>query len=166
MLQGFTVLISCHDLSPRSFQFPLFVSENINYIIRHVTAIIRVTSESIAEKSTDCGRDISINRLSICTGPDLGLGKLGSCPGASTYVLSPFVFCYSRVVWASTAPLLKAVHGPPQPGDLHICIVTFFWYYRVAWASTAPLLKLPRGFHNQRASTYVLSPFIFGGILG
>ena len=33
------------------------------------------------------------------TGPDLGLGI---CPGASTYFLSPFIFRYSRVGWAST----------------------------------------------------------------
>ena len=41
-------------------------------------------------------------------GPDLGLGKMGNCPGTSTtstYVLSPFY--YSRVGWASTASLLK-----------------------------------------------------------
>ena len=76
--------------------------------------------------------------LAVRTGPDLGLDKLGSCvgppqpgglhnqggsttrgptqPGASTYVLSPFTFWYSRVGWASTAPLLKAAQGPPQPG--------------------------------------------------
>ena len=97
------------------------------------------------------------------------------CPGASTYVLLPFIFgilgyggppqlhycrlprclhiClvtfyfwYSGVGWASTAPLLKSAQGPSQPGDLQICRVTFyFWYSRLWWASTAPLLKAAQG---------------------
>ena len=83
------------------------------------------------------GNNIVLNN----SGPELGLGKLGSCPGASTtrgppqpgglhnqgsstYVLSPLIFWYSRVGWVSTAPLLKAAQGPPQPGVLHICLVT------------------------------------------
>ena len=36
-------------------------------------------------------------------------------------------FWYSRVGWASTAPLLKAAQGPPQPWSLHICLVTFYF---------------------------------------
>ena len=47
------------------------------------------------------------------------------------------------VVWAE----LRTGQGPPQPGGLHICLVTFylFWYSRVGWASTAPLLKAAQG---------------------
>ena len=59
--------------------------------------------------------------LHLCSdsGPDLGLGKLGSCPGASTTRgLHICCFCccflYSSVGWASTAPLLKAAQGPPH----------------------------------------------------
>ena len=43
-------------------------------------------------------------------------GQAGQLPsglhnrGTSTYVLSPFIFGYSRVGWASTVPLLKAAH--------------------------------------------------------
>ena len=84
-------------------------------------------------------------------------------PGGLHTCLVIFYVLVSRVGWASTAPLLKANQGPPQPGDLHICLVTFcFLVSRVGWASTAPLLKAAQGgFHNQGASTYVLSPFIF-----
>ena len=48
--------------------------------------------------------------------PDLGLGKPRGLynQGAFTYVLSPFIFGYFRVGWASTAPLLKAAQGPPH----------------------------------------------------
>ena len=69
-----------------------------------------------------------------CPGPDLGLGQTTRGP---PHVLSPVfvlfvVFCccflflffeggggggvvwYSRVGWASTAPLLKAAQGPPH----------------------------------------------------
>ena len=38
---------------------------------------------------------------------------------ASTYVLSHFIFCYSRVGWASTAPLLKAAQRPPHVLNTH-----------------------------------------------
>ena len=41
----------------------------------------------------------------ILTWPDLGLGKLGSCQGAST------------------------TRGPPQPVGLHICLVTIYTGY-------------------------------------
>ena len=95
----------------------------------------------------------------LLPGPDLGLGKLGSCPGAATtrgvsiYVLSPFIylfFGYSRIGWASTVPLLKAAQGPPQPGGLYIRLVTLnlFWYSRVGWAFTAPLLKAAQGLQH------------------
>ena len=60
--------------------------------------------------------------------PDLGLGKLGSCQGDLHICLVTFYFfSYSRVWWAFTAPLLKAVQGPPQPGVLQICLVTFYF---------------------------------------
>ena len=52
--------------------------------------------------------------VSLTAWPDLGLGKLSFCPGASTYVLSHFIVWYSRVGWASTVPLLKAAQGPPH----------------------------------------------------
>ena len=97
-----------------------------------------------------------IKTLPSFPGPHLGLGKLGSCPGASTtrgwgvgstYVLSPFIVWYSRVGWASTAPLLKAAQGPQQPGGPpHMsCHLLFFGYSREGWASTAPLLKAAQG---------------------
>ena len=102
----------------------------------------------------------TIFHYSTEAGPDLGLGKLGSCPGFRTGQLSRglnnqgprHMSChllflgYSRVGWASTAPLLKAVQGSPQPGGLHMsCHLLFLGYSRVGWASTAPLLKAAQG---------------------
>ena len=59
------------------------------------------------------------------TGQDGQLTRGLHNQGSSTYVLSTLIFWYSRVGWASTAPLLKATQGSPQPGVLHICLVTF-----------------------------------------
>ena len=63
-------------------------------------------------------REGHVRFLTSChddTGPDVGLDKLASCPGSPhrgpPHVLSPW---YSRLEWASTAPLLKATHGPPH----------------------------------------------------
>ena len=48
--------------------------------------------------------------------------------GASTYVCHLLYIWYSRVRWASTAPLLKAAPGVSQPGGgHHICLVTLFF---------------------------------------
>ena len=62
-------------------------------------------------------------RLLQHTGPDFGLGKLGSCPGASATRGPPYFFFYSWVEWTPTAPLLRAAIG----------------------ASTAPLLRDAQG---------------------
>ena len=58
----------------------------------------------------------------VSSGPDLGMGKMGSCPGASTYFMKKiknkknrkenvmFLVFYGR----GGPPLLKAAQGPPH----------------------------------------------------
>ena len=45
------------------------------------------TEAGVAKQSQTSGQ---LTGEALLPGPDLGLGKLGSCPGASTYFLSPF----------------------------------------------------------------------------
>ena len=54
-------------------------------------------------------------------GPDLGLGKLDNCPGALHMSRHLLFVWYSRVGWASTAPLLKASQRPPHVLSPLIC---------------------------------------------
>ena len=63
---------------------------------------------------------MSVPRTGFRTGQAGQLSRGLHNQGASTYVLSPFIFWYSRVGCAFTVPLLKAAQGPLQPGDLHI----------------------------------------------
>ena len=75
---------------------------------------------------TVCAYVMQFNYVGLA-GPDLGLGSQGQLPRGVHYQgNSPYVLVlYGRV--ASTAPLLKAAQGPPQPGDLLMsCHLLFF----------------------------------------
>ena len=71
-----------------------------------------------------------------------------------TFLINIYIYLYSRVGWASTAPLLKAVQGPPHM-FCHLLIYNLFilvFYGRVGLHSSTT-----EGCPG--ASTYVLSPF-------
>ena len=57
---------------------------------------------------------VTIFRAGFGTGQAQQLPRGLHNQGASTYVLLHFIVWYSRVGWASTAPLLKVSQGPPQ----------------------------------------------------
>ena len=86
---------------------------------------------------------------------------LKAAQGPPHNVLSPFIFWYFRVGWASTAPLLKAAHGPP-----HNVLSPFLGYFRVGWASTDPLLKSAQGPPQPGCLHITSCHFLFFGILG
>ena len=134
----FTSIILCECIFITSNDMYQFIN-NPN---RHQqTCKVRAVSGGITENST-----IYLPLAGLRTG-QAGLLLRGlHNQGASTYVLSPFIFWYSRVEWASTAPLLKAAQGPSQPGAYTYVLSPFIiWYSRVGWASTAPLLKAAQG---------------------
>ena len=71
--------------------------------------------------------------------------------GTSKYVLSPFIFWYSRVGWASSR-LPRGLYN--RVGCLHICLVTFYFifcYSRVGWTSR----RLPRGLYNRVGGLHI-----------